>query len=203
MWSQSGSAREFEEGALTLSPTDMLNAEHDLIRRVVRVLEKQVTRIELGELADPVLIDRIVDFLFTYGVRVHHGKEEEILFRALDGKDLSLEHRQMMEELVREHVEIRGITDDLVEAKDAYVAGDQESLSPIQGALGDLVGRYRDHLTTEEEVFFPAAESYLGDSEQRAILEDMNRHDQAMIHETYGTLADHLEGVVETWALSE
>jgi len=203
VWSHSGSAREFDEEALALSPTDMLRAEHDLIRRVARVLEKQVTRIEAGEPVDPVFLDRTVGFLFTYAVRAHHGKEEEILFRALDGKTLSPEHRQMMEQLVREHVEIRSITDDLVEARDAYVTGDGESLSPVAEALRDLVSRYPDHLTTEEDTFFPAAESYVDDPERREILQQMNRHDRAMIHEAYGALADDLEGVVETWHLSE
>jgi hypothetical protein len=32
VWSQVGSARDFEEGALALTPADVLLPEHDLIR---------------------------------------------------------------------------------------------------------------------------------------------------------------------------
>ena len=36
---------------------------------------------------DPVFIDTAVDFIHTYADRCHHGKEEDILFKALAAKD--------------------------------------------------------------------------------------------------------------------
>lgn len=73
----------------------------------------------------------------------------------------------------------------------------------VEHVVGRLSDLYPGHFRTEEEMFFPAIEPYLDDSEQRAILEGMRGHDRAIIHEKYGGMVDDLEGVVETWQLSE
>lgn len=203
VWSQVGSARDFEEGVLALTPADILSAEHDLIRRVIAVLDRESERIGEGQDVDAVFIDRVVDFIHTYAESVHHGKEEEVLFREVDSKPLSPEHRQMMEVLAREHVEVRHLAEDLVEARERYLEGDKGALKVVEDTVGHLSELYRDHFQTEEETFFPAAQSYLDDSEEEAILEAMRGHDRAMIHEKYGTMAEDLEAVVETWRLSE
>lgn len=203
VWSQVGSARDFEEGALALTPADVLLAEHDLIRRVITVLDRESERIGEGRDVDPVFIDRIVDFIYTYAERVHHGKEEEVLFRELDSRPLSPEHRQMMERLVREHVEMRHLAEDLVEAREEYAEGGEDALQTVKDTIDRLNDLYPDHFQTEEQTFFPAAQSYLDDSEKEAILEAMRLHDRAMIHEKYGALVEDLEAVAETWQLSE
>ena len=201
-WSQVGSARDFEEGALAPTLADILSAEHDLIKRVIAVLDRESGRIGEGQDVDAVFIDRVVDFIHTYAERVHHGKEEEVIFRELDSKSLSPEHRQMMERLVREHVEMRHLAEDLVEARERYIEGDEEALRTVEDTIGRLSDLYPDHFRTEEETFFPAAQSYVEDS-KGGILEAMRLHDRAMIHEKYGSLVDGLEAVTETWSVSE
>lgn len=203
VWSQVGSARDFEEGARALTPADLLLAEHDLIRRVLAILERESEWIGEGRDVDPVFIDRMVDFIYTYAERVHHGKEEEVLFRELDSKPLSPEHRQMMERLVREHVEMRHLADDLVAAGEKYAEADGEALQRVEDTIGYLSDLYHDHFQIEEETFFPAAQSYLEESEEAVILEAMRSHDRAMIHEKYGMLVEGLETVAETWQGSE
>jgi hemerythrin-like domain-containing protein len=150
-----------------------------------------------------VFIDRVVDFVYAHTERVHHGKEEEILFRELDSKPLSPEHRQMMERLVREHVEVRHLAEDLIEARERYVEGDQKALKTVEDTIGRLSDLYPDHFQTEEETFFPAAQAYLEDSEAEVLLEAMRGRHRAMIHEEYGTMVDGLGIVAETWQLSE
>ena len=189
------------EGARDLSPADALGLEHDLIRRVVRVLERQAARIEEEGQIDPVFLTTIVDFIHTYAGRVHHGKEEEILFRQLDDKDLSAEHRRMMEELATEHVEMRRAVEELRQAKERYGEGEEAALGVIQDRLHTLIDLYPDHMKTEDETFFLAAMDYLDDAERQQVMEQMRGHDRAMIHERYGAMADDLEAWTEDWTL--
>ena len=174
-----------------------------MIRRVIAILGRESERIGKGRGVDVVFIDRVVDFITTYAGRVHHGKEEEVLFRELDSEPLSPEHRQMMEALARDHVEMRHLAEDLMEARDRYVGGDEEALRTVEHTVGLLSNLYPDHFEMEEETFFPAAQSYLDEPEEEAILEAMRGHDRAMIHEKYGSVVDDLEAVAETWQLSE
>lgn len=186
-----------------LSPVDALTVEHDLIRRVMRAMEGVVAQIAEDGLIDPLKLHRIADFVQTYAHRVHHGKEEEILFRELHEKDLEPAHRRIMEELAREHVEMRSLVGDLTEALEAYAGGDEESLRAIREALSGLIDMYPSHLEREEVDFFPSMEDYLDEDEMEAVLEEMAGHDRAMIHEKYGSLVDGLAAVAEDWELRE
>ena len=186
-----------------LSPAELLSLEHDLIRRVVTALERQSTRIGDAGGVDPVFLATVIDFIVTYAGQVHHGKEEEILFRQLHEKQLSSEHRQMMEELAREHVEMRRLAGELEEAEEEYQQGEGGALDRIQEASDSLIDLYPGHIETEDEAFFPAAMDYLDDEERRRVLEAMRGHDRAMIHEKYGSVADALDARTEDWALRE
>jgi len=45
----------------------------------------------------PFLLAGIMDFIRMYAQDVQHGTEQEIPFRQLHARDLSAEHRQVME----------------------------------------------------------------------------------------------------------
>jgi hemerythrin-like domain-containing protein len=192
-----------DEDLLDLSPADLLGAEHDLIRRVITVLERHSARIGGEGRVDPVFLADIVDFVHIYAGRVHHGKEEEILFRQLDERDLTAEHRQMMEELVREHVAMRQAASDLRQANEAYREGSEEAVEAIQDAIDTLLDLYPGHMEREDADFFPAVMDYLDEAQRRGVLERMRGHDRAMIHERYGGVAEQLDAVSEDWALRE
>ena len=68
--------------------------EHQLILRVVRDMRLEFERISAGGDVDPAYVVTVVDFIRTYADRCHHGKEEDILFRDLAGKQLSDEDRE-------------------------------------------------------------------------------------------------------------
>jgi len=57
-----------------------------------------------------------VDFFRIYADRCHHGKEEDILFRELVKKPLSTEERNVLAELVDEHVQGRALVHAIYEA---------------------------------------------------------------------------------------
>ncbi len=203
VWSQVGSGVDFEKGELKLMPTDSLRLEHRVIGRVMRGLDRRSAHIIGSGGPDLIFADRMVDFLSTYAHRVHHGKEEEILFRELDGRALSAEHRQMMEELVQEHVEMRQLTAEVRDALEAHAEGGEDPGARFAEAVASLTEMYPGHMKREEEQFFPAVSSYLDPEELQTVLEEMRGHDLAMIHEKYGNLADELEEELETWDLVE
>jgi hemerythrin-like domain-containing protein len=177
--------------------------EHDLIRRVMTTLERQSARIEEEGDLDPVVLAEVLDFVTVYADSVHHGKEEEILFRQLHEKPLSADHRQTMEELAREHVEMRHLVDEIEDARQRYERGGKEELDTVRRAVDRLVEMYPAHMENEDQTFFPAAMKYLDDSDQENVLEEMRSHDRAMIHEKYGAVADHLDARTEGWELPE
>jgi hemerythrin-like domain-containing protein len=174
-------------------PIGPLMIEHRLIERMIEVLRIEASRLERNEAVDPVLVDSAVDFIRTYADRTHHGKEEDILFRDLDKRDLSSEDRRVMEELVGEHVHARQMVRELVEAKERYLGGDASAVEVIVEKLEALVGLYPGHIEKEDKVFFPASMKYLTRPEQDAMLKEMWDFDREMIHEKYKSVVEHFE----------
>ncbi len=167
--------------------------EHRLIQRMLAVIEGILGRIDSAGEVDPLVIDTAVDFLRTYADRTHHGKEEDILFRDLDKKNLSPEDRRVMNELIREHILGRDTTKALDEANRRYGQGDASALTEIADNLKTLVGFYPGHIEKEDHLFFPASRSYFTDEEDQAMLAEFREFDRKMIYEKYKTVVEVLE----------
>ena len=103
-----------------MMPAGPLMKEHRLIERMIRVMNKNLQKIRQEQNAYLGFIEIAVDFIKTYADRCHHGKEEDILFRDLSKKQLSSEHKRIMDELVKEHTLGRKNVGKLIDAKESY-----------------------------------------------------------------------------------
>jgi hemerythrin-like domain-containing protein len=167
--------------------------EHRLIERMISLIKDVLEHIESSQTIDPLFVDTAVDFIRMYADRTHHGKEEDILFRDLSKRPLSAEDRQIMDELIQEHVFGRRTTEKLVEANARYRSGDGSALADIAGNLRTLVEFYPKHIEKEDKVFFPASRVYFTDEEDQAMLAEFWEFDRKMIHEKYKSVVEELE----------
>jgi hemerythrin-like domain-containing protein len=170
-----------------------LMIEHRLIERMIKQIEDVLAQIRSAGKIDPLFVDKAVDFVRMYADRTHHGKEEDILFRDLDKRDLSVEDRQVMNELIEEHVFGRNTTKALVDANRRYCNGDTASLADIADKLKTLVEFYPKHIEKEDKVFFPASRAYFTVEEDQAMLKEFWEFDRNMIHEKYKSVVEELE----------
>jgi hemerythrin-like domain-containing protein len=175
--------------------------EHRLIERLIALMRAELTRIRENmavdpefHFLDPVFIDTAVDFLRTYADRCHHGKEEDILFTALAGKDLAPEHRQTMEELIQEHIFSRQTTAALVEAKEGFLLEKSGAVNDLVKRLEQLVDLYPRHIEKEDKHFFIPCMVYFTDAEKDEMLQKMWDFDRQMIHEKYQAVVEAIEG---------
>jgi hemerythrin-like domain-containing protein len=176
-----------------MKPIGPMMREHRLIERMLALLNRELGAIETMQEADPVFIETAVDFFRTFADRTHHGKEEEIYFRDLDGKDLAPEHRRIMEELVAEHVQARRQVKALVEANERYAAGERECLEDIKRILTTLIDFYPRHIEKEDKHFFFPTQEYFSRAEQDAMLEEFKDFDAMMIHDKYSSVVERIE----------
>jgi len=167
--------------------------EHRLIERMFTLVEKKLEKIQTTNQVDPLFIDTVVDFIRIYADRTHHGKEEDILFKKLENKQMSDQDRRIMDELVDEHVLGRKTTKELVEANAQYRVGEKTFLAVIVSKLKKLVNFYPKHIEKEDKVFFPSYMKYLSDEEDQLMLEEFYDFDREMIHEKYKSVLQKLE----------
>jgi hemerythrin-like domain-containing protein len=183
-----------------MQPVGPLMIEHRLIERLIALMREELVRIRDNVAIDPefafvdlVFIDTAVDFLRTYADRCHHGKEEDILFAALAKKDLSPEHRQIMEELIGEHAWGRETTANLVRAKENYLRQEKEALNLMLRYLRELMEFYPRHIEKEDKHFFIPCLEYFTPAEKEAMLARMWEFDRKLIHEKYGSIIEQIE----------
>jgi hemerythrin-like domain-containing protein len=175
-------AKELREPMKPIAP---LMIEHRLIERMVGVLEDYVTAAQAGKRVNPDFIEMVCDFFRTYGDKTHHGKEEDILFTALAKKDLSGDHRNMLNRLIDEHVQARKMIGQLAQAKERYVKGEESAGSDILSSLKAITVLYRKHIELEDKHFFIPSLKYFTKNEMDAMLSDMWEYDRSMIHLKY------------------
>jgi len=167
--------------------------EHRLIERMIALMGKETQRIGQGLAPDTEFIRTAVDFIKTYADRLHHGKEEDILFRDLAKKQLSAEHKRIMDELVKEHVLARENTRKLVEAQNRYLAGEKDSVKVIAENMGILAKFYPKHIEKEDKHFFLPVMNYFTTDEQSAMLTEFNDLDRQFIHVAYKNIVSEWE----------
>ena len=171
----------------------LLMIEHRLIERIIIQIQKVLKQVDETNEVDPLFIDTAVDFIRMYADRTHHGKEEDILFRDLQKKDLSNDDRGIMNELVEEHIFGRQTTKKLIEANSRYRSGDKSALTDIVEHLNTIVDFYPKRIEKEDKVFFPASRAYFTEQEDQAMLEEFWEFDKNMIHEKYKLVVDTFE----------
>ena len=179
-----------------MKPRGPLMIEHRLIEKMLNVATKELDNIKNGNKLNPSLIYIIIDFFKTYGDRTHHGKEEEILFKELMNKDLIESDRNIMEELIREHIEVRKALVDLVLANKQYENGDTSRVKIIYEKLFFLTQFYPVHIKKEDNVFFPETEKYFTADEQEKMLNEFWEFDRKMIHEKYNQIYESLKALL-------
>ncbi len=181
-------------------PIGPLMIEHRLIERLMPLITEEVRRLEDNIAVDPRfafvdawVIDVVVDFMQTYADHCHHGKEEGILFAALEKKDLRPEHRRIMAELTQEHVHGRQLTRSLAAAKKHYLQGDEAVLPDIIHNLKTLAAHYPPHIVKEDKHFFLPCMAYFSDAEKADMLGRMWEFDRRVIHDKYNRILEQLQ----------
>jgi hemerythrin-like domain-containing protein len=168
--------------------------EHRLIETMVGLLRGEIDRIAVSRSVNAMLIDQAVGFFHTYADRMHHGKEEEILFRDLKRKALSPGLRKIMGDLESEHVQGRGLVSQLVEARELHAEGDTGALALIAARIEKLAAFCPAHIEKEDKLFFFPCLEYFSVSEQQRMLDEFCEFDRGMIHEEYGSRVDGFLG---------
>ena len=174
-------------------PIGPLMIEHRLIERMIHVLKVELEKIQKFKEVNPFFIDLSVDFIRIYADKTHHGKEEDILFRELNKKNLNSEHQKIMNELIEEHKFARQTTGELVKAKERYIGGEAEALKVIIDKIKILTEFYPKHIIKEDKHFFIPVMNYFSEKEKDDMLTEGQVFDRRMIHRKYDLLVNTFE----------
>jgi hemerythrin-like domain-containing protein len=143
-----------------VQPTKELKEEHNGIKVMLLVLENISGRLETGKSVDGGHLDMIADFIQIYVDKCHHGKEELMLFPALEQAGVAKESG-IIGELLAEHTSGRCHVQQFIKDNNSYKkSGAKASPEMIKNVKGyiDLMTR---HIEKEETILYPLADKEL------------------------------------------
>ncbi len=175
--------------------TQQLRDEHEGIKVVLDVLEHLGREMALGHPVETDALAQIVDFLRTFADRCHHGKEEALLFPALEAVGLPRDGGPIGV-MLADHTEGRMHIRAMVDALARLQAGDDAGAAFADHALA-YVRLLRAHIEKENQVLFVMAERLLPAKVHATLTAEFDRVEAEQIgpgvHERYHALIHELQ----------
>jgi hemerythrin-like domain-containing protein len=155
---------------MTRDITHILVEEHELILRMIALLEKRAPETAAGRYLNWQFYLEGIDFIRNYADSFHHAKEENVLFKALVDNGMPKENSPVAAMLM-EH----DLGRNYVRAMEIAVQGAQAGDTGTYQAIADNALGYgallRDHISKENEILYPLAERVIPEAMRDSILQ--------------------------------
>lgn len=136
------------------NPLTKLREEHVNMRRILVLIELQLSLLEARQEPDFALLANGLYYMRKFPSIIHHPKEDMIFQRLLD---LGAPLEQEIAEIGRQHKEIYALEDHLIELVLQLQAGNKAPLSRLIELGRHYLETQRLHAEIEERVLFPKA----------------------------------------------
>jgi hemerythrin-like domain-containing protein len=154
--------------------TNVMVVEHQLILRMVALVEKNSELVEQGKFTDWQFFLDAVDFIRHYADRFHHAKEEDTLFTALIANGMP-EKDSPIEAMHIAHDQGRAFVRGLEEAATKALTGEPGQEATIVENARGYAALLREHIHTEDNILYPLAERTLPAEVRPAMIKAYNQ----------------------------
>lgn len=181
-----------------MTPNEQLKEEHEAIRLMLRILEGVCTKLQAGEKVDPEHLDKILEFIKVFADKCHHGKEEDVLFPAMEETGIPKQGGPIGV-MLAEHDTGRNYVRGMSEAVARYKTGDHEASSQLVENTKGYVALLRQHIEKEDNVLYPLGDARISEEKQQELLQGFENIEQERVgpgrHEEFHKLLHHLKEI--------
>jgi hemerythrin-like domain-containing protein len=172
-------------------PTQILENEHEVIKKALYVLKIISDLLEKGKEIDIQDVLNLIDFFRTFADKCHHGKEEDLLFVEMEKAGIPNEGGPIGQMLIEHNEGREYVKEMLASISENYI--DRERF--INNAI-----RYIDllstHIDKENNILYPLGNKFLSEKTQNILLEKFEEFEKNVIqegvHEKFHHLIDEL-----------
>jgi hemerythrin-like domain-containing protein len=151
-----------------MRPTEVLMQEHRVIEQVIACLEEITNCCEAGQALDTTSASEAIDFFRVFADRCHHGKEEDLLFPAMEERGFSREQGPTGV-MLREHDAGRYHVHGMSKAVGRVTSGDTAATDAFIEHARGFAALLRQHILKEDQCLFPMADRALSAADQDAL----------------------------------
>lgn len=166
-----------------MKATADLKNDHESILIMLKIMTAIGKLIRSEKEVNTDQIEKIIEFLRTFADKSHHGKEEDILFPAMekagvpnDGGPIGM--------MLSDHTEGRSYIAGIAKSLDRYkISADDESLMGIATFMDNYAELLSQHIEKENEILFMIADSVLSEKEQDDLYKQFEKIEEERIGE--------------------
>jgi len=152
---------------------EYLVAEHEVIIRVEELLPRLVNYWNIDREGYENAVRLLITFFREFGDKIHHYKEEQVLFPKLNS-NYEFSQPTLVEELEDHHEMFR----EYVSSLESHLQA--QEYEKVQSTLKSYVGDLLDHIGAENDELFVMAESLFSDEELEAMYFDFVDYDRSV-----------------------
>ncbi|MFX0169927.1 MAG: hemerythrin domain-containing protein [Candidatus Hodarchaeota archaeon] len=160
-----------------MQPLERLAEEHQLIEKAIFVTQEFRREIKDDKVIQPKRYWMLIDFWSTFADIVHHGKEEQQLFPAIERQGGVSEFGEIIDQLVEEHMRLLGYISDLRRHAKPMFTGNKKARQTVLSNLESYVKLIIPHIKREDEELFPAAANLLSRKEMAGLAKEFKTMD--------------------------
>lgn len=180
-----------------MNPIKDLKEEHRAVKLTLKILDRINQKIECtGKVANTDHAEQLIEFFSVFVDTCHHGKEEDLLFPAMEQIGVSKDNGPIGV-LLHEHQLGRTYVKGMRDAMSAYKKGNNEALIKFLENAKCYITLLNEHIYKEENVLFPLAEHNLPREKQAELYAGFEKIEVEKIgigkHGEFHKLLDELE----------
>jgi hemerythrin-like domain-containing protein len=176
-----------------------LITEHEAVRMTLKILNRITGEIEkAANISQPKHLEQLFEFFSVFVDKCHHGKEEELLFPALEAVGISRKGGPISV-MLNEHQQGRDLVAKMKRALSQYLNGDAGAAQKLKVSADAYIALLNFHIDKENKVLFPMAEQHLSENKLAELKHGFDKIETDKIgtgkHEEFHRMLDILEGV--------
>lgn len=178
-----------------MKATDQLKEEHQGVILALSILEEIAKRLQAKKDIDLNHLKKLLEFLQVFVDKCHHGKEEDVLFPAMEKAGVPKEGGPIGMMLL-EHDMGRSYIKGLSQAIGKYATGDLKASQQIIENAEKYIALLREHIEKENNILYEIADMHLSPKQQRDIPKQFDKIENEKIgkgkHEQFHQMLNDL-----------
>ncbi|MDR3543113.1 MAG: hemerythrin domain-containing protein [Desulfosporosinus sp.] len=143
-----------------MTAIEELKAEHQAVLLTINILDKITSKLEAGHAIDLSDLDQILEFLQVFVDKCHHGKEEKVLFPAMEEAGIPRQGGPIGV-MYYEHEQGRSFVQGLRRGVEGYRVGKEGAIAEITENAKNYGRLLARHIDKENNVLYAMAERVL------------------------------------------
>lgn len=182
-----------------MQPIEDLITEHEAVTITLKILDRICKEMETtGDISSPDHLEQLFEFFRTFVDKCHHGKEEALLFPALEEVGVSREGGPIGV-MLKEHQQGRDLVEKMKAALARYSEGNREAVPDLMQHARAYIVLLTQHIDKENNVLFPMAGRHLASEKQAELGEGFEAIETQKIgpgkHDAFHRMIESLERI--------